>query len=237
MSRPGRIGFTALLTASVLAVSVAAAPPVAADPAHAIDAYCAYTRTAVALVFTGVAQVPETHSPLVSLELTCTYRTDEQEYSANTWAPGPVAAMQGSAVLFGDTVTVCESAHAIYDDGHTETLPQRCDAVRSPVPFPTQEVIGPTGSCVSQRQTGRWIVVAEGVGAVRTVPATATTVRCELEDSAGGRPTVQIEESGNAAVAAGVLGGFAFVPLTSRCVFVRTTYLDGVVRTFRGCDV
>ena len=216
-----------------------AAPATAADPAHNPTVYCAaYSRAANAFVFTGVAQAPAGHAPLpTALTVTCRYTSTAGTWFATSTAPGYVVTTAGSGLVGTGAVTVCESAVAVYADGHTATVPERCDNVGMPVEHSSGGVSSGSTSCTHTRQSqaNSWLLVGVGVAPVKTVPVTSVTVRCWLTDELGETSAV----AGAAPGAVGITGGLVLAriaDLTGKCVHMRAVYLDNSVEQATSCE-
>ena len=115
-----------VVVAAVLAPAVSPAAAHAADPVHDPTVACTFWRQSGVLVFGGVATAPTGHAAPVALTITCTFMNVTRRYTSVNTAPGYAVVTAGSGLMKPETVTVCESAVALYPDGHVGSVPERC---------------------------------------------------------------------------------------------------------------
>ena len=227
-----------VVATALVGMTLWASPAAADDPAHDPTVYCAaYSRAAHSFVFTGVAQAPAGHStPPIALTVTCTYTSSAGTYGSTTTAPGWVVTTAGSGLIGTGVVTVCESAVALYADGHQSTVAERCDAIGIPVEPPDGEAGEPAISCEHSRVApiNRWLLVGTAVARVKTVPVSSVTVTCWLDDAKGATSTVAGATPGPVGITAGIVRA-TVADLTQKCVHMRAVYLDNTVDVATSC--
>lgn len=221
--------------AVVAAMLVVPAPATAADPAHDPTVKCsAYVRSDGVIVFAGAAHATAGHVPVVETTVRCSYTAVNGRYTSANTSPGPVVWTYTRGSLNG-AIVVCESATAVYADGHVGHVPERCGHAEAPQPLPDGEFTPAVGGCHSTRQQQRWVILAYGVAPVRAAPPVSTSVWCTLTDIDGHETRSEEPAAAGFSISADALPG-PFQQLATRCWGMFALYADGSTYTGGACE-
>lgn len=230
------------LVATTTATVLGLAAPAQADEAHRPAVNCAPAVEAAepfVIFFAGEAHAAPAEVPLVSLTMRCEWIGSDDSHTLEVTSGLPIVTYGTRLGLVFDTyATICESAVAVYADGHVGQVPRTCHPASTVSADPGGIDTAPTMRCDHTRSplvTNAWVVETAAVAGVRADVPLGTSVSCTLRDSAGGEVVASANAVGGVAVASWAERSLV-ASLASKCYSMRVQYFSSGTATAQTCE-